>query len=161
LNRSRERVGLHEWHSVTLARTGRQGSLRVDDQSAVTGQSRGTFTQLTLALDLFVGGHRNFDEVAAMADVHESFRGCVQKVSPVCVCREQFTRARSNVIVYYTTCVLQTCRIIERYAHHCLRDHIIRSNLSRRPSDAVTWLLYQPVRIFHNLTNGIRLQACV
>jgi len=66
-----------------LTRTGRQGSLQVDDQPVVTGQSRGTFTQLTLTLDLFVGGHRNFDEIAAMADVRESFRGCIQKVSAV------------------------------------------------------------------------------
>ena len=64
-----------------LRRTGRRGSLQVDDQPVVTGQSRGSFTQLTLALDLFVGGHRNFDETAALADVHDSFRGCIQKVN--------------------------------------------------------------------------------
>jgi len=46
----------------------------------VTGQSHGPFTQLTLGLDLFIGGHHNFDEIAAMADVHKSFVGCIQKV---------------------------------------------------------------------------------
>jgi len=64
-----------------LSRTGRHGSIQVDDQPVVTGQSSGSFTQLTLTLDLFVGGHRNFDETAAMADVRKSFRGCIQKVS--------------------------------------------------------------------------------
>jgi len=66
---------------VTLSRTGRHGSLLVDDHQVATGQSRGSFTQLTLALGFFVGGHRNFDETAAMADIHKSFRGCIQKVS--------------------------------------------------------------------------------
>jgi len=80
-SRSRERVSLNEWHTATLRRTGRQGSLQVDDQSLVTGQSRGRFTQLTLTLDLFVGGHQNFDEIPAVADVSRSFRGCIQKVS--------------------------------------------------------------------------------
>jgi len=72
---------MNEWHSVTLSRTGRRGSMQVDDQPLVSGQSRGPFTQLTLKLGLFVGGHRNFDETAAMADVQKSFRGCIQKVS--------------------------------------------------------------------------------
>jgi len=57
--------------------------MQVDDQPVVSGQSTGSFTQLTLTLDLFIGGHRNFDETAAMADVRESFHGCIQKVSAV------------------------------------------------------------------------------
>ena len=43
--------------------------------------SNGAYTQLTLTLDLFIGGHRNFDEVAKSANVKEPFKGCVQKVS--------------------------------------------------------------------------------
>jgi len=78
--RSEERVSLNEWHSVTLSRTGRRGSVQVDVQPLITGQSGGSFTQLTLTLDLYVGGHRNFDETAAMADIRKSFRGCIQKV---------------------------------------------------------------------------------
>ena len=42
--------------------------------------SNGAYTQLTLTLDLFIGGHRNFDEVAKSANVKEPFKGCVQKV---------------------------------------------------------------------------------
>jgi len=55
--------------------------MQVDDQPVVSGQSHGSFTQMTLTLGLFVGGHRNFDETAAIADVQRSFRGCIQKVS--------------------------------------------------------------------------------
>ena len=80
-------MSLGEWHSAVLIRTGRRGSLQVDDLRPVTGQSSGTFTQLTLALDLFVGGHRNFDETAAGADVRRAFRGCIQKVSAIAFAR--------------------------------------------------------------------------
>ena len=74
-------MSLNEWHSVMVSRTGRHGSMQVDDQPVVSGQSRGSFTQLTLTLDLFLGGHRNFDETAAAADIRKSFHGCIQKVN--------------------------------------------------------------------------------
>ena len=76
-------MSLHVWHSVILSRTGRHGSMQVDGQPVVSGQSHGSFTQMTLTLGLFVGGHRNFDEIAAMVDVEKSFRGCIQNVSVV------------------------------------------------------------------------------
>lgn len=71
---------MDEWHVVRMIRNGRYGSLRVDGQQPVNGTSPGVFTQLTLTLDLFVGGHRNRDEVARSADVSRSFSGCIQKV---------------------------------------------------------------------------------
>ena len=54
--------------------------MQLDGEPTVNGTSKGAFTQLTLTLDLFLGGHRNFDEVARNADVSKSFRGCIQKV---------------------------------------------------------------------------------
>ena len=82
--RSVRQVALYEWHTVRFTRQGRRGRLQVDDQPVVLGTSRGSFTQLTLSLDLFVGGHRNFDEVARLADVQHGFQGCVQKVRTAC-----------------------------------------------------------------------------
>lgn len=73
-------VSLGDWHFVRLARTGRNGFLKVDDQPLVEGMASGAFTQLTLTLDLFIGGHRNYDEVAKAAQVTRSFTGCIQKV---------------------------------------------------------------------------------
>jgi hypothetical protein len=78
--RSSEQITLDQWHVMKLTRNGRHGSLRVDGQTPVNGTSSGSFTQLTLALDMFVGGHRNFDEVARNADIGKSFSGCIQKV---------------------------------------------------------------------------------
>ena len=63
-----------------MTRTGRTGHLYVDDDEVTEGMSQGAFTQLTLTLDMFVGGHRNFDEVAKKADISSPFSGCIQKV---------------------------------------------------------------------------------
>lgn len=73
-------MSLNDWHSVRLTRTGRQGTLNVDGGPTMEGLSLGPFTQLTLNLDLFIGGHRNFDETAKSADVDRSFTGCIQEV---------------------------------------------------------------------------------
>ena len=84
LFRSRQPVSLNEWHVVRISRTGRDGYLQLDNQAAVEGMSKGAYTQLTLTLDLFVGGHRNFDEVAKNANIRKAFKGCIQKVSLLC-----------------------------------------------------------------------------
>jgi len=63
-----------------MFRHGPNGILQLDGEPAINGTAKGAFKQLTLTLDLFVGGHRNFDEVARNADVSKSFRGCIQKV---------------------------------------------------------------------------------
>jgi Laminin G domain len=81
LSRSVRQVSLNDWHTVHISRTGRNGLLRVDDQPEVKGSSSGSFTQLTLTLDLFVGGHRNFDEVPRYVQVRRGLRGCIQKAS--------------------------------------------------------------------------------
>ena len=80
MHRSRERLALDTWHSVKVTRTGRDGRMKVDNQQEVIGMAKGAYTQLTLTLDLFVGGHRNFDEIAKTANVRDSLKGCVQKV---------------------------------------------------------------------------------
>ena len=78
--RSRQPLSLHEWHVVRVSRTGRDGYMQIDNQAAVEGLAKGAYTQLTLTLDLFIGGHRNFDEIAKNANLHKSFKGCIQKV---------------------------------------------------------------------------------
>ena len=74
---------LNEWHTVRMTRTGRHGTLKVDGGPQIEGRSQGSFTQLTLSLDLFVGGHRNYDETAKSAGVDRSFSGCIQQVRSV------------------------------------------------------------------------------
>lgn len=78
--RSPEPVSLNHWHWVKISRTGLEGILEIDDEVVAIGQSQGAFTQLTLMQNLFVGGHRNFDETSKLANVSESFDGCIQKI---------------------------------------------------------------------------------
>ncbi|CAN8010414.1 unnamed protein product, partial [Ixodes pacificus] len=49
-------VALGEWHTVRASRTGRLGSLSVDEQPRVEAHSPGAFTQLSLPLNLYLGG---------------------------------------------------------------------------------------------------------
>ena len=74
-------MSLHKWHMARFSRNGRDGLLQLDSHEAVQGMSKGAYTQLTLTLDLFIGGHRNFDEVARSAGIDKSFKGCIQKAS--------------------------------------------------------------------------------
>lgn len=73
-------ITLDEWHVIRLIRSGRTGYLQVDNQPQVEGTSIGAFSQLTLTLDLFIGGHRNFDEISKAAAVPHALKGCIQKV---------------------------------------------------------------------------------
>ena len=79
-NRSPDPISLNQWHWIKLSRTGMEGVLEIDDTVAAIGQSQGAFTQLTVTQNMFVGGHRNFDETSRMANVTQSFDGCIQKV---------------------------------------------------------------------------------
>jgi len=94
--RSDRQVELYTWHVVRFTRQGRRGRLQVDDQPIVLGSSKGAFTQLTLSLDLFIGGHRNFDEVSRLASVERGFQGCIQKVP---TCRPIYTAFITRTIV--------------------------------------------------------------
>ncbi|XP_013414404.1 pikachurin [Lingula anatina] len=78
--RSSQPLPLNAWHTVKISRTGRDGVLEVNEQPAVQGLSQGAYTQLTLLQDLFIGGHRNYDDTSKYAKVKQSFQGCIQKV---------------------------------------------------------------------------------
>ncbi|GFU18607.1 hypothetical protein NPIL_372691 [Nephila pilipes] len=78
--RSEEPLAVGVWHSVFISRTGRDGILEVDDQPKVEGISPGAFTQLSLPLNMYVGGVHDARDVARKASITESFTGCIQKV---------------------------------------------------------------------------------
>ena len=68
---------------MKVSRTGMEGILEIDHQIAAIGQSQGAFTQLTVTQNMFIGGHRNFDETSSLANVSLPFDGCIQKVKLV------------------------------------------------------------------------------
>lgn len=82
-NRSEEPLAVGVWHTAFISRTGRDGILEVDEQRKVEGISPGAFTQLSLPLNMYIGGVHDLRDVARKASITESFTGCIQKVSNV------------------------------------------------------------------------------
>ncbi|CAD5125298.1 DgyrCDS13543 [Dimorphilus gyrociliatus] len=78
--RSRSPVEMDQWHRVKLHRRLKLGSMELDNDLRTIGYSKGDYSMLTLQLDLFIGGHRDFYEVSPLAGVDVSFVGCIQKV---------------------------------------------------------------------------------
>lgn len=71
---------MDEWHTLKVSRTGRLAVLQVDTQPSTRVMTPGAFTQLSLTLNLFVGGVPNFDLISPKIKTVNSFVGCVQKV---------------------------------------------------------------------------------
>ncbi|KFM59874.1 Pikachurin, partial [Stegodyphus mimosarum] len=78
--RSEEPLTVGVWHTAFISRTGRDGILEVDEQPRVKGIAPGAFTQLSLPLNMYVGGIHDSRDVAVKASITESFTGCIQKV---------------------------------------------------------------------------------
>lgn len=78
--RSNDPITLMNWHYVFVTRTGRLGTLQVDQQEIITALSPGAFTQLTLSLSMFLGGIPNLMHVSQLAGITSSFIGCIQKL---------------------------------------------------------------------------------
>ncbi|XP_044264183.1 pikachurin [Tribolium madens] len=77
---SQHRISLGEWHRVRVSRTGRLAILSVDNQLPSEILSPGAFTQLSLPLNLYLGGVPNFGIVSPQVRVRAAFIGCVQMV---------------------------------------------------------------------------------
>nr|XP_015836790.1 PREDICTED: pikachurin [Tribolium castaneum] len=77
---SQHRISLGEWHRVRVSRTGRLAILSVDNQLPSEVLSPGAFTQLSLPLNLYLGGVPNFGLVSPQVRVRAAFIGCVQMV---------------------------------------------------------------------------------
>ncbi|XP_075217484.1 pikachurin-like [Lycorma delicatula] len=78
--RSSEPVTMGDWHELRLSRSGRLAVLQVDRHPPNQILAPGAFTQLSLPLNLYIGGVPNFDMVSPKVRVRTSFVGCIQKV---------------------------------------------------------------------------------
>ena len=78
--RSLHPVTLNEWHTIHASRTAMMGVLHVDDQPEVGGFSAGAFTQLSLPLNLFIGGVSDLKDISRDARITDSLVGCIQRV---------------------------------------------------------------------------------
>lgn len=119
---------MDEWHTIIISRTGREGTLQVDDEPIISALSSGAFTQLSLSLNLFIGGVPDVKDVAHDMAVNGMFVGCIQKVvinnRQLQLMAEALSGA--NVVDCQHQCSHHPCLngghcepILESYACHC------------------------------------------
>ncbi|CAD1477632.1 unnamed protein product, partial [Heterotrigona itama] len=73
-------VRLGEWVEVRVSRTGRLASLEVEDDPPQEILAPGAFTQLSLPLNLYLGGAPSTDMYSPKMKTTASFVGCIQTV---------------------------------------------------------------------------------
>ncbi|XP_015607232.1 pikachurin [Cephus cinctus] len=78
--RSETPVRLGEWLEVRVSRTGRLASLEVEDDPPQEILAPGAFTQLSLPLNLYLGGAPTPDMYSPKMKTTASFIGCIQTV---------------------------------------------------------------------------------
>jgi len=78
--RSENPVRLGEWVEVRVSRTGRLASLEVEDDPAQEILAPGAFTQLSLPLNLYLGGAPSSDMYSPKMKTTASFVGCIQTI---------------------------------------------------------------------------------
>ncbi|EZA60909.1 Pikachurin, partial [Ooceraea biroi] len=78
--RSENPVRLGEWVAVRVSRTGRLASLEVEDDPAQEILAPGAFTQLSLPLNLYLGGAPSSDMYSPKMKTMASFVGCIQTI---------------------------------------------------------------------------------
>lgn len=78
--RSENPVRLGEWVEVRVSRTGRLASLQVEDDPAQEILAPGAFTQLSLPLNLYLGGAPSSDMYSPKMKTTASFVGCIQTI---------------------------------------------------------------------------------
>ncbi|XP_029434147.1 LOW QUALITY PROTEIN: agrin [Rhinatrema bivittatum] len=83
--RSKERVALNTWISVSLERSGRKGLMSIRNREQITGESpksrKAPHTALNLKEPLYVGGAPDFSKLARAAAISTSFDGAIQKIT--------------------------------------------------------------------------------
>ncbi|XP_072011994.1 agrin isoform X5 [Engystomops pustulosus] len=104
--KSKERIPLNTWVSVTLERSGRKGLMRINNKEQVTGESpksrKAPHTALNLKESLYVGGSPDFSKLARAAAISTSFEGAIQKISikGLPVLREENIRTAIEISPY-------------------------------------------------------------
>ncbi|XP_041425259.1 agrin isoform X3 [Xenopus laevis] len=79
--KSKEKIPLNKWVSVSVERSGRKGLMRINNMEQVTGESPAPHTALNLKEPLYVGGTPDFSKLARAAAASSSFQGAIQKIT--------------------------------------------------------------------------------
>ncbi|XP_054857961.1 basement membrane-specific heparan sulfate proteoglycan core protein isoform X3 [Eublepharis macularius] len=79
--RSREPLGLGQWHKITAERLNKDGSLQLDDERPVKRSSPGKSLGLNLRTPLYLGGVDDASQLPTAANISSHFYGCIGEVS--------------------------------------------------------------------------------
>ncbi|XP_054715535.1 agrin-like [Uloborus diversus] len=77
---SRNEVSSNKWHSVKISRLRRQGTLKVDNETASIGKSKPPLTELNLSLPLYIGGIPDLKSVHQSSGIRKGLNGAIQKI---------------------------------------------------------------------------------
>ncbi|MBN3322022.1 AGRIN protein, partial [Atractosteus spatula] len=75
--RSKERIKMDVWNTVSLERASRKGEINVNDKDRVRGESPNQHTALNLKDSLFIGGAPDFSRLARAAALKDGFKGAI------------------------------------------------------------------------------------
>uniref|UniRef100_A0A9J7XRC1 Agrin n=1 Tax=Cyprinus carpio carpio TaxID=630221 RepID=A0A9J7XRC1_CYPCA len=83
--RSKEKIKLNEWNTVSLERASRKGEISINGKDPVRGEApksrKNQHTDLNLKESLFVGGAPDFRKIARAAAIKDGFKGAIQKIT--------------------------------------------------------------------------------
>ena len=74
-------VSLNEWHTITVTRFGKAGSLTVDSEETMKGESPGAFTSLNIGDVMWLGGYNHFINISAFTGVERGLYGCISSLT--------------------------------------------------------------------------------
>lgn len=93
---SASKLPLNTWNKVVVSRTDHTGSLRVNDDTAVVGTSKGASKELNLQLKLYVGGFPG--EYSPDAGINTGFTGAIQRIYETGTLIENLTSTALQVV---------------------------------------------------------------
>lgn len=80
LVRSETPVVLNQWNTVKLLRIENQATLWVNNGPPSNGSSQGSYSRLTLRLNLYLGGYDNVSKIRDRTGISQGFEGCIEKI---------------------------------------------------------------------------------
>ena len=103
---------LGEWYSVVATRTGKTGTLEVNDAIVASGSSPGTSSQLNAEGTLQVGGVIDFSSASRNLGTTEGFVGCISAVQVRVVCSVVQVRVVCSVVQVRVVCSVVQVRVV-------------------------------------------------
>lgn len=109
--RSDNPLSLENWHTVRMSRNGKEGRLRVDDETEVQAIAQGRFRGLDLQEPLYVGNTPDLNSIGKQSGFKQGFVGCIGRLMIGGVEHDLINDAETAVgVTSCETCSNSPCR---------------------------------------------------